>query len=141
MANPTLVFLAGKRTPFGAYGGSLKDVNPTDWRSSLQGGVGASKVDPKEIDHVIFGNVIHSAPDSIYSPRHIGLQARRPRADPGARESIVFVELDFRSMVEAYHQMLAGDTKIALVGGVENMSMSPYVLRGARWGMQMGHSR
>jgi acetyl-CoA acetyltransferase family protein len=36
--------------------------------------------------------------------------------------------------------MLAGDTKTAVVGGVENMSMSPYAIRGARWGLRMGHA-
>jgi acetyl-CoA acetyltransferase family protein len=45
----------------------------------------------------------------------------------------------FQVIVEAFHQMLAGDTQVALVGGVENMSMSPYLIRGARWGMKMGH--
>jgi acetyl-CoA C-acetyltransferase/acetyl-CoA acyltransferase 2 len=42
-------------------------------------------------------------------------------------------------IVEAFHQMLAGDTKIALVAGVESMSMTPYIFRGGRWGTRMGH--
>jgi acetyl-CoA acetyltransferase family protein len=47
----------------------------------------------------------------------------------------------FQAIVEAYQQMAAGDSEVALVGGVENMSMSPYVIRGARWGLRMGHQQ
>lgn len=141
MSETSLVFLAGKRTPFGAYGGSLKDVNPTDLGVSAgQAALEQAQVSPQEIDHVIFGNVIHSSADAIYSPRHLGLKL-------GVPESIAALGVNrlcgtgFQVVVEAYHQMLAGDTKIALVGGVENMSMAPYVFRGGRWGVKMGHSQ
>ncbi|MBC7691430.1 MAG: acetyl-CoA C-acetyltransferase [Methylotenera sp.] len=139
--NPSLVFLAGKRTPFGSNGGSLKDVNPT------QLGVAASRaaleqagVSPEQIDHVIFGNVLHSAPDSIFTPRHIGLHLGIPQNVPALGINRLCGS-GFQTIIEAYHQMLAGDTQVALVGGVENMSMTPYALRGARWGMKMGHQQ
>jgi acetyl-CoA acyltransferase 2 len=136
----SLVFLAGKRTPFGANGGSLKDVHPTDLsvaasRAALQ----QAGVDPARIDHVIFGNVLHSAGDSIYTPRHIGLKLGVPQAVPALGVNRLCGS-GFQTVIEAYHQMLAGDTRVALVGGVENMSMSPYVVRGARWGMRLGHA-
>ncbi len=135
----SLVFLAGKRTPFGSNGGSLKDVNPTELGlSASQAALHQSGVDPSEIEHVIFGNVLHSARDSIYTPRHIGLKAGIPVAVPALGINRLCGS-GFQAVIEAYHQMLAGDTKLALVGGVENMSLSPYVLRGARWGMRMGH--
>lgn len=140
MKSESLMFLSGKRTPFGSNGGSLKDVNPTDL--SVAAGKAAleqAKVDPKEIDHVILGNVLHSAADSIYTPRHTGLKLGIPLDVPALGINRLCGS-GFQTIVEAYHQMLAGDTRVALVGGVENMSMSPYVLRGARWGMKMGHS-
>lgn len=141
MASESLVFLAGKRTPFGAYGGSLKDVSPTDLailasRAALE----QARVEPREVDHVIFGNVIHSAPDSIYSPRHIGLRLGIPEDRPALGINRL-CGTGFQVIVEAWQQMLAGDTRIALVGGAENMSMSPYVMRGARWGLRMGNSQ
>ena len=46
----------------------------------------------------------------------------------------------FQAIVEAAQQMAVGDTDVALVGGIENMSMTPYVLRGARFGYRMGNS-
>lgn len=134
-----LVFLAGKRTPFGSNGGSLRDISPTDL------GVAASKaaleqagVSPAQVDHVIFGAVLQSAPDSVYTPRHIGLKVGIPEGIPALGINRLCGS-GFQSVVEAYQQMLAGDSQVALVGGVENMSMSPYLIRGARWGMKMGN--
>lgn len=141
MASESLVFLAGKRTPFGSYGGSLKGTDPTELAiHSSRAALEQARVEPGEIDHVIFGNVIHSAPDSIYSPRHIGLRLGIPEDRPALGVNRL-CGTGFQVIIEAWQQMLAGDTRIALVGGVENMSMSPYVMRGARWGLRMGHSQ
>ena len=136
-----LVFLSAKRTPFGANGGTLRDVNPTDLAlAASQAALAQSGVTAEQIDHVIFGNVLHSAPDSIYTPRHTGLRLGVPMSIPALGINRLCGS-GFQAIVEAYHQILAGDTQIALVGGVENMSMSPYVLRGARWGLKMGHTQ
>ncbi len=139
-ATERLVFLSGKRTPFGAYGGLLKDVNPTDLSvKASQAALEQGGVAPTDIDHVIFGNVLHSAPDSIYTPRHTGLKTGVPQSVPALGVNRLCGS-GFQVIIEAYHQMLAGDTKLALVGGVENMSMTPYALRGARWGYRMGNA-
>lgn len=135
----SLVFLGAKRTPFGANGGSLKDVSPTKLGvHSAQAALLQSGVRPDQIDHVIYGNVLHSAPDSIYSPRHIGLYSGVPQNVPALGINRLCGS-GFQAIVDAYQQMCAGDTEVALVGGIENMSMSPYAIRGARWGLRMGH--
>lgn len=142
MNNPSqsLVFLGAKRTPFGANGGSLKDHSPTQLGvAASKAALEQSKVRPDQIEHVIFGNVIHSAADSIYSPRHIGLHLGIPQNIPALGINRLCGS-GFQSVVEAYQQMCAGDTQVALVGGIENMSMTPYALRGARWGLRMGNS-
>jgi len=136
----SLVFVGAKRTPFGANGGSLKDFNPSELgKIASQGALTQSGLRPDEIDHIIYGNVMQSAHDSIYTPRHIGLKL-------GIPENIAALGINrlcgsgFEVIVDAYYQMLAGDSKAVLVGGVENMSMAPYVIRAARWGARMGHS-
>jgi len=135
-----LVFLAAKRTPFGANGGSLKDVNPSELGLvSSRAALEQAQVAANEINHVVFGNVLHSAVDSIYTPRHIGLKLGVPQSVPALGVNRLCGS-GFQAIIEAFHQMLAGDTRIALVGGVENMSLSPYVLRGVRWGLKMGNS-
>lgn len=135
----SLVFVGGKRTPFGANGGKLRDLSPVDLGvTASKAALEQAKVDPKLIDHVIFGSVLQSSPDSIYIPRHIGLKAGVPIEIPALGINRL-CGTGFQTIVEAYHQMLAGDTKAALVGGVENMSMAPYLLRKARFGQKMGH--
>ncbi|MGZ3653304.1 MAG: acetyl-CoA C-acetyltransferase [Bdellovibrionota bacterium] len=137
----SLVFLSGKRTPFGSYGGSLRDVNPSEIAlTASTAAVNQANISPTEIDHVIFGNVLHSAADSIYSPRHIGLRCGIPESVPALGINRLCGS-GFQVIVEAYQQMTAGDTKVALVGGVENMSMTPYVLRKVRWGLKMGDAK
>ncbi len=137
----TLVFLSAKRTPFGAYGGSLKDINPTDLGvHAAKAALAQSGIPAQDIDHVIVGNVLHSAPDSIYSPRHIGLKCGVPEAVPALGVNRLCGS-GFEAIIVAAQQMAAGDTRIALVGGIENMSLSPYVMRSARWGMRMGHGQ
>jgi len=136
----SLYFLSGKRTPFGGYGGSLKDVHPTQLSvAASKASMAQAGVDPEWIDHVIFGNVLPSGEGSIYIPRHIGLYSGVPQSR-GALGVNRLCGTGFQVIVEAWHQMLAGDTAMALVGGVENMSMSPYQIRNARWGLRMGNS-
>ncbi len=135
----SLVFVGAKRTPFGANGGSLKDVSPTQLGvHSAKAALAQSGVRPDQIEHLIYGNVLHSAPDSIYSPRHIGLHSGVPIEIPALGLNRLCGS-GFQAIVEAYQQMCAGDTEVALVGGIENMSMAPYAVRGARWGLRMGN--
>jgi acetyl-CoA acetyltransferase family protein len=135
----SLVFLAGKRTPFGSFGGSLKDIHPVDLTvSAARAALAQAKVSPEEIQHVVIGNVIPATGDAAYTPRHIGLKVGIPQAVPALGINRLCGS-GFQVIVEAYHQMLAGDARLVLVGGVENMSMTPYIFRGGRWGTRMGH--
>ena len=136
-----LVFLAAKRTPFGGFGGTLKDVNPSDLgTSAAKASLAQAGVDPKEIQHVIVGSVLQSTSDSIYTARHIGLKAGVPIEVPALAINRLCGS-GFQVLVEAQHQMWADDTQVALVGGVENMSLTPYVLRSTRWGTRLGHGQ
>lgn len=136
----SLVFLGAKRTAFGANGGSLKNENPTEL--ALCASIAAIKqagVAPDQIDHSIFGSLIPSSRDALYLPRHVGLKVGMPEDRPALGINRL-CGTSFQVVVEAYQQMCTGDTKIALVGGSENMSASPYALRNARWGLKMGNS-
>lgn len=137
----TLVFLSAKRTPFGSNGGSLKDMSATELAvHAARAALEQSKVDPALIDHVIFGSLIPGSGESIYLPRHVGLKVGVPEAVPALGINRL-CGTSFQVIVEAYQQMVAGDSKVALVGGSENMSQSPYLLKNARWGMRLGHSQ
>ncbi len=135
-----IVFISGKRTPFGAFGGSLKDVSATDLgvvaaKATLeQAGVSAEKV-----DHIIFGNVVQSGADAAYLPRHIGLKAGVP-VHVGAYAVNRLCGSGFQSWINAAQMILTGEASCVLAGGVEQMSQIPYVARKVRFdGMRMGN--
>lgn len=139
-ASKELVFLGAKRTPFGTFGGTLKDANPSELGSSCaKAAIEQAGAMPQDIQHVIVGNVVQSTADAIYVARHIGLKAGVTIETPALTINRLCGS-GFQVLVEAQHQMLAGDTELALVGGVENMSLVPFTLRGARWGTKMGHA-
>lgn len=135
-----IVFISGKRTPFGAFGGSLKDVSATDL------GVAAAKatleqagLSAEKIDHVVFGNVVQSGADAAYLPRHIGLKTGVPVAS-GAYVVNRLCGSGFQSWVNAAQMILTGEAQCILAGGVEQMSQIPYVARKVRFdGMRMGN--
>lgn len=136
------IFIVGaKRTPFGAFGGSLKDVSATDLavhasKAALaQAGVSAEKV-----DHVVFGSVVQSASDAIYLPRHVGLKTGVPQ-NVGALGLNRLCGTGFEVMAEAARMIMTGEASCVLAGGAEQMSQIPYILRGARWGYRMGHGQ
>src|SRR3954452_4621172 len=104
MKTESLVFLAGKRTPFGSSGGTLCNINPTDLSlSAARAALEQSKVAPQEIDHVIFGNVIHSSADAIYTPRHVGLRLGVPEQIPALGVNRL-CGTGFQVIIEAWHQ-------------------------------------
>src|SRR5215467_5135103 len=77
-----VVIVNAARTPFGNFGGVLRDVTATDLGVvAAKGALERSKVAPEKIDQVIFGNVIQSSADAIYAARHIGLKS-------GCREDV-----------------------------------------------------
>lgn len=135
-----IVFISGKRTPFGAFGGSLKDISATGLgvisaKATLeQAGLSAEKV-----DHTIFGNVVQSGADAAYLARHIGLKVGAP---VGAGAFIVnrLCGSGFQSWVSAAQMIRDGEASVVLAGGVEQMSQIPYVMRNVRFGgIRMGN--
>lgn len=135
-----IVFVSGKRTAFGAFGGSLKDVTATDL------GVVAAKatlaqagVSAEQVDHVIFGNVVQSSADAAYLPRHIGLKSGVP-VGVGALAVNRLCGSGFQSWISAVQMIQCGEASVVLAGGVEQMSLIPYVARKVRFdGMRMGN--
>src|SRR5437016_5614014 len=134
-----VVIVAAKRTPFGAFGGTLKNFSPTDLGvASSLAAFKQAQVSPSTVDHVIFGHVIQSTADSIYTPRHIGLKSGIP-VNIGALGVNRLCGSGFQSIATAAQMIRTGECKLVLAGGTESMSTIPYVLRGARWGYRMGH--
>ncbi|HEX6135948.1 MAG TPA: acetyl-CoA C-acyltransferase [Longimicrobiales bacterium] len=129
-----VVFLSGRRTPFGTFGGSLKGFSATDLGAhAAASALKAAGVDPAAVGHVIFGNALQTSSDAIYLARHVGLRAGLPVEVPALTVNRLCGS-GFQAIVSGAEQILLGETEVALCGGAESMSQAPHVVRGARWG-------
>src|SRR4051812_3415087 len=112
-----IVFLAAKRTPFGTYGGSLKDVSATDLAGhAAKAAIAQSGLKPEDIDDVVFGNVMQTSADAIYLARHVGLKAGVPQQVPALTVNRLCGS-GFQAVIDAALEILAGHSQCALVGG------------------------
>jgi len=132
--------LAAKRTPFGTFGGALKDLSATDLAvEAAKAALAQARVAPEDVDHVIFGNVQQTSVDAIYHARHVGLRAGLPQAVPALTVNRLCGS-GFQAIVSGAEQILLGEAEVCLVGGAEAMSQAPHIVRGARWGFAFGKS-
>lgn len=134
------VIVGGKRTAFGSFGGSLKDISATDLCVTAgQAVIEQTGVQPEMIDQIIIGNVVQSGSDAAYIPRHVGLKMGIPE-DKGAYIVNRLCGSGFQALIEACYMIESGEAQCVLAGGVEQMSQIPYVARKVRFeGMRMGH--
>jgi acetyl-CoA acyltransferase 2 len=117
----------GARTPFGTFGKSLSSVTPTELGvvsalSSLE----RARITPEQVDFSIYGNVIHSSSNAAYLPRHVAIKSGIPNHSPALLVNRLCGS-GLQAVVSGAQSILMGDGEIGLVGGIENMSMSPHV--------------
>jgi acetyl-CoA acetyltransferase family protein len=129
-----LVVVDGVRTPMAEFNGSFADISAIDLGAHTAGALfERSGVAPEEIDHTILGNVIQSSPDAIYGARHVALKAGIPKERPALTVNRLCGS-GLEAIVQGGLRMLAGEATTCLVGGMENMTQAPHVVRGARRG-------
>lgn len=132
-----VVIVAGARTPVGAFLGGLSGMTPTALgvvasRAALEwAGVGGELVDA-----VVMGSVIPSAKDSFYMARHVGLEVGVPVEAPALMVNRACGS-GVDAVVQAARQVMLGESQVVLAGGAENMSMTPYAMRGVRQGWKL----
>ena len=133
-----VVFLAAKRTPFGTFGGSLKDLSATDLAvHAAKAAIAQAGVPAEDYGHVVIGNVAQTSSDAIYLARHVGLRAGLPVAVPALTVNRLCGS-GFEAVVQGARILAAGEAEVVLVGGTESMSQAPLVLRGTRFGHAFG---
>jgi acetyl-CoA acyltransferase 2 len=134
----SIVILAAKRTAFGTMSGALKAQSATDLAvHAAKAALAQSGVLPESIAHVVIGNVMQTSPDAIYCARHVGLRAGLPITTPGLTVNRLCGS-GFQAIVNGAEQLLLGEGDAVLVGGTENMTQAPHLLRGARDGWPFG---
>ncbi|MFZ8933132.1 MAG: acetyl-CoA C-acyltransferase, partial [Bacteriovoracaceae bacterium] len=138
MASGKVFLLGGKRTPFGIFGGALKDITPVDLAVlSTNAALESLKLDPNDIDHTIMANVIPSTSDTLYGARHLGLKVGVP-VERGAYNLNRLCGSGIEAILSAKRLIQSEDLDLVLVSGTENMSMVPHLTYGARFGTKYG---
>ncbi len=134
-----VVISSAARTPIGSFGRSLKDVPPTQLgATAARAAIERSGIEPGQIEQVVFGNVIHTAPEDMYLGRVVGINAGIPKEAPALTLNRLCGS-GLQAIVTATQMIESGDAEVALAGGAESMSRGAYWVENARWGARMGH--
>jgi acetyl-CoA acyltransferase 2 len=129
-----VVFLSGRRTPFGTFGGTLRGWSATDLGThAAKAAIESAGIEAGAVQHVIFGNALQTASDAIYLARHVGLRSGTSVETPALTLNRLCGS-GFQAIVTGAEQILLGEADVVLAGGAESMSQAPHVVRGARWG-------
>src|ERR1700692_4328394 len=128
MMNGEVVVLSAVRTAVGKYGGALKDIPPTDLAATVtREAVRRSGIEAGDIHASIFGNVIHTDAKDMYLARVAALNGGLPVETPALTLNRLCGS-GLQAIVPAAQSIYMGDTTVAIGGGAEVMSRSPYWL-------------
>ena len=142
MANAReVVIVNGARTAIGDYGGSLKDIPPTELGARVvREAVARSGVDPAQIGQCVFGNVIHTEAKDMYLSRVAAINGGLAH-ESGALTLNRLCGSGLQAIVSASQYIMLGDIDAAVGGGAESMSRAAYADVTQRWGARMGDSK
>jgi acetyl-CoA C-acetyltransferase len=126
------------RTAIGSFGGSLKDIPPSELASRVTAeAVRRAAVAPADIGHVVFGQVVQTEPRDMYVSRVAAVDAGIPVETPALTVNRLCGS-GLQAVVSAAQSIKLGDCDVAVAGGVESMSRAPFQAPSFRWGTKMG---
>ena len=136
-----IFILGGARTPMAEYNGKLKDISAIDLGAiAARAAMDRTHVSPKDVDHVVFGNVLQTSADAVYGARHVGLKAGLPVEVPALTVNRLCGS-GIQAAINGGQMIRLGEAEIVLTGGMENMSQAPHVIRGLRNGLRLGQGQ
>jgi acetyl-CoA C-acetyltransferase len=121
------VIVSGVRTPIGRFGGAFKDVSASELGSlAIKAALEQANIRPDQVDEVVLGNALQTA-EAGYAARLASLGAGIPAEVP-----TIAINRQCSSGLEAINMaalmVKTGEVEIAVAGGIENMSQSPYLI-------------
>jgi acetyl-CoA C-acetyltransferase len=136
-----VVISSAARTAIGSYGRSLAGVPPTELgATAARAALERAGIEGASVDHVVFGNVIHTEPADMYMARVVGMKAGIPKETPAFTVNRL-CGTGVQAIVSACQAIQTGDVGVAVAGGAESMSRGPYWMPDARWGSKMGAAK
>ncbi|WP_040599502.1 thiolase family protein [Patulibacter medicamentivorans] len=134
------VILGSARTPVGKLGGGLSTVKPVELGGiAIKGALERAGVDPEQIEHVAMGHVIQAGQGQITArqaqiaagiPNHVSSETINKVCTSSIRSAAI-IDLLVR----------ADGLGVGIAGGMESMSLAPYLLTNARFGYRMGDGK
>jgi acetyl-CoA C-acetyltransferase len=136
-----VVVLSGVRTAIGSYGGSLKDIPPSELAAKcVKEAVRRAGIKAADVGHVVFGNVIHTDAHDHYLARIAGVKGGLPVETPALTLNRLCGS-GLQAIVTAAQAIVLGDADAAIGGGADSMSRSPYAVPALRWGARMNDAK
>jgi acetyl-CoA C-acetyltransferase len=140
-ATREVLIVNGVRTAIGDYGGSLKDIPPTELGARVvREALKRANVDPAQVGQCVFGNVIHTEAKDMYLSRVAAINGGLTH-ESGALTVNRLCGSGMQAIVSAAQYIMLGDTDAAIGGGAESMSRASYANLTQRWGARMGDSK
>ena len=138
MSADSVVILAAKRTPIGAFQGVFGSVAaPQLGAAAIKGALEAARVAPETVEEVIMGCVLAAGLGQAPA-RQAAVAAGVPHAVPATTVNKMCGSA-MKAVMLAFDQLRSGDIALAVAGGLESMSNAPYLLPKARGGYRLGH--
>ncbi len=136
-----LVLVDGVRTPMLSYNGDFAEISAIDLAAHAAKALFLrTGIAPSEIDQTFVGNALQTSSDAIYGARHVALKSGVPKEVPALTVNRLCGS-GIQSVISGAHAILVGEATTCLVGGMENMSQAPHVIRGARKGFRLGQGQ
>lgn len=136
-----IYILSTARTAIGSFGGSLAGIAPIDIAAhAIKAALSRAGVSGAQIGHVVMGHVINTEPRDMYLSRVAAMQSGIPETTPAMNVNRLCGS-GAQAIVSAVQVLMLGDAEMAVAGGAECMSRSPYILPAARWGQKMGDTK
>jgi acetyl-CoA C-acetyltransferase len=135
-----VVIVAATRTAIGAFQGALANIPAAELGATvIRALLARVELEPAQVDEVILGQVL-TAGAGQNPARQAALQAGLPHAVPALTLNKVCGS-GLKALHLAAQAIRCGDAEVVIAGGMENMSLAPYVLPKARTGLRMGHAQ
>ncbi len=136
-----VVVVSAVRTAIGTFGGSLKDIPPTELAAQVvRESLKRANTDGKDVGHVVFGHVVNTEPKDMYLSRVAAINGGCGESTPAYNVNRLCGS-GLQAIVSASQSILLGDADIAIGGGAENMSRAPFASLNMRWGSRMGDTK
>jgi acetyl-CoA C-acetyltransferase len=140
MSKAEVVLCHPVRTAIGTYGGTLKNIPAPDLGGAvIRETLKRAGLAPEKVDTVVMGQVVQAGA-KMNPARQAAIAAGVPVAAPAMTVNRVCGS-GAQAIVSAALEVLSGNVKCAVAGGMENMDMAPYLMAGGRWGYRMGDAQ